>query len=248
MHRSPALSALPTVAHGFFGRDGGVSQGRYASLNCGPGSADNPVAVAENRRRALASLEVANSVLLTCYQVHSPLAVYVDAAWEMPPRADAMVTDRPRVALGILTADCLPILFADRSRSIVGAAHAGWRGALHGVAEATLSLMRARGARDIVAAIGPAIQQESYEVGPEFPAPFLAQHQENARFFRTAPREGHFLFDLPGYMAHRLRDQCTVECLEEDTVRLEDRFFSYRRTCLRGGGDYGRHISIIALR
>lgn len=244
---------LPGIAHGFFTREGGVSEGLYASLNCGFGSGDEPDRVAENRARAMRRLEIAPPSLVTCYQVHSATVVEVEAPWrrEEAPRADALVTTRRGLALGVLTADCAPVLFADAEAGVIGAAHAGWRGAIGGVCEATLAAMAKHGARPerIVAAIGPAIGQPSYEVGPEFPAPFLAESPRNADFFVPSQREGRFLFDLGGYLDRKLRSLgvAAVARSQDDTAADERRFFSWRRTSLRGEKNYGRGLSAIAL-
>ena len=241
------------IRHGFFTREGGVSDGLYASLNCGFGSNDDPANVAENRRRVAATLGLAADRLVTCYQIHSPTVATVDAPWRLEerPRADALVTRTPGLALGILTADCAPVLFADPAARIIGAAHAGWRGAVGGVLEATVAAMGALGAEPsrLVAAIGPCIAQASYEVGPEFPAPFLAQDATNLAFFVPARREGFFLFDLPGYIARRLKrlGLGRVEQTGGDTAGEPDRFFSYRRSCLLKEPDFGRGISAISL-
>jgi YfiH family protein len=249
----PVLADIPGLAHGFFTRDGGVSPGLYASLNCGFGSNDAPENVAENRARVAGRLGVEPDRLVTCYQVHSPTVVEVDAPWrrEENPRADAMVTRKRGLALGILTADCAPVLLADREAGVIGAAHAGWRGAVSGVVEATLGAMEKLGGRRerVRAAVGPCIAQASYEVGPEFPAPFLGEDDANRRFFQTAPRAGHFLFDLRGYVGERLRRAgvAEFELSGDDTAAEEGRFFSYRRSCLRGEKDYGRELSVIAL-
>ncbi len=247
---------LPTLAaacHAFFTREGGVSEGLFASLNCGLGSGDDAAKVAENRRRAMAALGFEGDRLVTGYQVHSADVAIIDERWrpEERPRADALVTRRHDVALGILTADCVPVLFADAEAGVIGAAHAGWRGALGGVLEATVAAMISLGAapQRVSAGIGPAIAQPSYEVGPEFPAPFLAQDKGNAGFFRKAPRAGHFLFDLPGYVARRLA-QLGLGAVEQsggDTAAEPERFFSYRRSCLRQEPDYGRGLSAIRL-
>jgi YfiH family protein len=245
--------ARPGVAHGFFTREGGVSGGLYASLNCGFGSGDAPENVAENRARAMRGLDVAPDALVTCYQVHSPSVVEVQAPWrrEEAPRADAMVTTRRGLALGILTADCAPVLFADAEAGVIGAAHAGWRGAIGGVCEATLAAMVKHGARPerVAAAIGPTIAQPSYEVGPEFPAPFLAEAPGNGDFFMPSLRKGHLRFDLGGYLERKLRGLGlgAVARAPHDTAADEARFFSWRRTWLRGEKDYGRGLSAIAL-
>lgn len=245
--------AAPGLRHGFFTRAGGVSEGLFASLNCGFGSGDDPANVAENRRRVAAALGLGPDRLATCYQIHSPAVVTVEAPWryEDRPRADALVTRTPGLALGILTADCAPVLFADPEARIIGAAHAGWRGAVGGVLEATVAAMRALGASPdrLRAAIGPCIAQASYEVGPEFPAPFLAEDAAYQVFFRPAQRGGHFHFDLPGYVARRLQrlGLGRVEWTGGDTAAEPERFFSYRRSCLLKEPDYGRAISAICL-
>lgn len=247
------FNEIDGVRHGFFTREGGVSEGLYASLNCGLGSGDDADNVTTNRRRAMERLDVAAGALVTCYQIHSPTVVEVDAPWtrDNTPRADAMVTTRPGVALGILTADCAPVLFADREARVVGAAHAGWRGAVGGVLDATVEAMSRHGARPatMIAAIGPCIAQRSYEVGPEFPAPFIAADPADAMFFIPSSRPGHFMFDLRGYVARRLAKIGIREVhqMPNDTCREEERFFSYRRACLRGEKDYGRGLSAITL-
>lgn len=242
----------PRVAHGFFTRDGGVSGGIYASLNCGNGSGDDPAAVAENRARAAAALGVAREALATNHQVHGSNVVTVTDDWRTRPRArgDGLVTRERGVALGILTADCVPVLFADAEAGVIGAAHAGWRGAVSGVLEATTQAMTALGADPsrIRAGFGPAIAQASYEVGPEFPAPFLAQDPDNERFFVASPN-GKSRFDLPGYIRARLErlGLAAVAATGGDTAAEPDRFFSYRRSRLMGEQDYGRLLSAIAL-
>lgn len=247
------FNEIDGVRHAFFTREGGVSGGLYASLNCGLGSGDHADNVATNRRRAMERLDLAADALVTCYQIHSPTVVEVDTPWtrENTPRADAMVTTRPGVALGILTADCAPVLFADRKARVIGAAHAGWRGAVGGVLDATVEAMSKHGARpaSMIAAIGPCIAQRSYEVGPEFPAPFIALDPADAMFFIPSARPGHFMFDLRGYVAKRLTKIGIGEVhqMPNDTCREEERFFSYRRACLRGEKDYGRGLSAITL-
>ncbi|HUK11399.1 MAG TPA: peptidoglycan editing factor PgeF [Stellaceae bacterium] len=241
------------IRHGFFTREGGVSEGLYASLNCGFGSGDAPEKVAENRARAAAALGLRGESLVTCYQIHSASVVVVEAPWtrEAAPRADGMVTMRPGIALGVLAADCAPVLLADPDARVIGACHAGWRGALSGVIDATLAEMLRQGARTarVSAAVGPAIGAASYEVGPEFPAPFLAEDPGSADLFRPAARAGHYLFDLPAYVLRRLaRLGIRAHHIGGDTAADETRYFSYRRTCLRGERDYGRLISAIALR
>lgn len=241
------------VRHGFFTRQGGVSEGIFASLNCSFGSGDDTERVARNRRQAMARLGCEAERLVTCYQIHSAGAVAVETPWDRAdaPRADAMATRRKGVVLGILTADCVPVLLADKEAGVIGAAHAGWRGALTGVLEAAIAAMVGLGAAAgrIEAGIGPAIAQTSYEVGPEFPVPFLAENPANAEFFIPSPRSGHFLFDLPAYVENRLAQAGLRLVLRapHDTAAEEERFFSYRRACLRGEPDYGRGLSAIVL-
>jgi YfiH family protein len=249
--RSPLLDALPGVRHGFFGRRGGVSAGIYDSLNCGPGSNDAPGAVRENRARVARTLGAAH--LLSLYQVHGADVITVSEPWEngaSRPRCDAMVTDRPGLALGTLAADCGPILFADADAGVIGAAHAGWRGALAGVAEATAAAMERLGAKRerIKAALGPTIAPASYEVSADFPAPFLAESRDNERFFAPGARAGKLMFDLPGYILARLaRLGMAAAWIGHDTCPPAAPYFSYRRTTLAGGGDYGRNVSAIVL-
>jgi YfiH family protein len=244
------LAGCPGIVHGFFTREGGVSEGDFASLNCG-GVEDDSAHVAENRRRVASALGV--NALLSCSQVHSPRVVTVVQPWNYAarPEADAMVTCQRGIALGILTADCVPILFADPAAGVIGAAHAGWKGAVGGVIEATLGTMQTLGAARtrIVAALGPCIWQESYEVGPAFPAPFLAENGANAAFFKPSSRAGHFLFDLPGYVRAKVLGQEIAACAPSpaDTCADAARFFSYRRMTLGGAKNYGRLISTIAL-
>ena len=247
------LNDASGIRHAFFTREGGVSDGLFGSLNCGFGSGDAPERVAENRARAMAALDLAPDRLVTCHQIHSPDVVTVEAPWrrEDNPRADALVTGRPGIALGILTADCVPVLLADPAASVIGAAHAGWKGALGGVVATTVAAMVALGAKPgrTRAAIGPCIAQRSYEVGPEFPGPFLAADAANADFFAPARRPGHFMFDLAGYVERRLAraDVGNIQRAPCDTVAEETRFFSYRRACLKGERDYGRALSAISL-
>ena len=243
--RSAALGAIP---HGFLGRRGGVSQGVVSGLNVGHGAGDDAEAVAENRRRAVATV-LPGAQLATVYQVHSPDAVTVVRPWPPAarPHADAMATDQPGVLLGIVTADCAPVLLADNEAGVVGAAHAGWRGAHGGVLEAVVGEMAGLGARRerIVAAIGPAIAQPSYEVDEAFRANFS---QADERFF-TDGRSGHWQFDLEGYAAMRLKRAGVdmVERLSLDTYPDAERFYSYRRATHRGEPNYGRQISLIGL-
>lgn len=239
--------------HGFFTRAGGVSDGLYASLNCGLGSRDRTARVIENRRRACLALNAAPAALATPYQVHGTnvLTLETPFAQGVRPEADGLVTRHPGIVLGILTADCAPILLADRETGVIGAAHAGWRGALAGIAEATVAAMVALGARRerIAAAIGPTIGFDSYEVGPEFPAPFLEQDRRCDRFFKPSARARHWLFDLIGYVESRLAKAGldAVEALGHDTRTDAERFFSYRRATLAGEPDYGRQLSAIVL-
>ena len=206
--QAPALAALAGIRHAFFTRDGGVSDGIYASLNGGPGSEDAPANVAENRARMASTLGVRPDCFLTAYQIHSPDVVTIERPWSAQerPRADAIVTRAPGLAIGVTTADCGPVLLADQQAGVIGAAHAGWRGAATGILEATIAAMERCGAdrARMVAAIGPTIRQPNYEVGPEFVARFTAEDGANARFFQPSPRPDHALFDLPGYIAARL--------------------------------------------
>lgn len=247
-----SLNDTAGIAHGFFTRVGGVSGGLYASLNVGFGSDDVAENVRRNRERAVAALDGAGA-LNTVYQVHGTTVATVESPWEhaSAPQADAMVTDRPGIAIGILTADCAPVLFADPVNRVVGAAHAGWRGAVGGVLAAAVDAMEKLGARrqHIRAVVGPTIAQASYEVGPEFPAPFLEEDPENKRFFRPSVRETHHMFDLIGYVESRLAalDLDTVSRIERDTCAEEDLFFSYRRSTLRQEADYGRELSAILI-
>jgi hypothetical protein len=253
MLRSSLLSALPGIRHAFFTREGGVSESIYASLNGGQGSNDRPENVAENRARMAAALGVEADRLINAYQVHSADVIVADAPWtrEMRPRGDAIVTRVPGLAIGVSTADCAPLLFADAEARVVGTAHAGWRGALAGVIEASIAAMERLGAerRRIVGALGPTIRQPNYEVGPEFVARFLAADAANARFFAPSARAEHALFDLAGYVLMRVREAGVerIEDLGHCTYADAGRFFSYRRATHRGEPDYGRHISAIVL-
>ena len=243
--------ALDGVSHGFLGRRGGVSTGLVAGLNVGTGSADDPEAIAENRRRA-AEAVLPGGRLVTVYQVHSPDAVAVIEPFEdrLRPRADALVTDRPGLALGILTADCAPVLLADREAGVVGAAHAGWKGAIGGVTDSAIALMETLGAKRerIAAAVGPCIARASYEVDDSFFRRFAEADPANERFFADG-RPGHYQFDLEAYVAHRLAAAGirTVETLGLDTYSDENRFYSFRRATHRGEPDYGRQIAIIGI-
>lgn len=244
-------ATLAGVPHGFLGRRGGVSQGIHAGLNVGLGSEDAAEVVAENRRRATEAV-LPGAQLVTLFQVHSAEAVVVTQSFEqaLRPHADALVTDRPGLALGILTADCAPVLLADREAGVVGAAHAGWKGAIGGVTDSTLAAMEQLGARRerISAAVGPCIARASYEVDADFVRRFAEADPENERFF-TDTREGHAQFDLEAYVVHRLASAGVrrIEALGLDTYADPEQFFSYRRATHRGEPDYGRQIAIIGL-
>ena len=239
---SPAL----TASHGFFTRRGGVSTGPFASLNCSLSSKDDPAAVAENRARVARAL--GSDVLLGLTQVHGAAVATVTAPW-LPgqgPRADALVTARPGLALGIITADCTPVLLHDARAEVIGAVHAGWRGALAGVLEATVAAMQALGATAIHATIGPCIRQPSYEVGADLRDAVLGHDPAHERYFHDG-RPGHWQFDLAGYCAARLHGRASVDTLDADTLADEARFFSHRRRTLVGGGPIGHQISAIVL-
>jgi purine-nucleoside/S-methyl-5'-thioadenosine phosphorylase / adenosine deaminase len=253
------LAPLPGIRHDFFGRQGGVSEGLYASLNCGPGSGDARANVLENRRRVRAAMGA--EALVTLRQVHSPDVVTVTRPWEIGrvpaedaphiPLGDAMVTAVPGIALGILTADCAPVLFADAEAHVIGAAHAGWKGAIGGVIANTVAAMETLGARRsrIAAAVGPCISQANYEVGPEFHARFAGEDAGSARFFVAADRAGHHLFDLEGFVAAQLQAVGVdrIETLRACTYARPADFFSFRRATHMGETDYGREISAIVL-
>jgi YfiH family protein len=257
MSAAPFLTAeslrIPGVAHGFFTRLGGVSEGVYASLNGGVGSLDTAEAVTENRARIAAALGATPDRLAVPFQAHSPDAVAITELWQAGarPRCDALVTATPGLALGVTGADCGMILFADESARVIGAAHAGWKGALTGVVEATVEAMERLGARrsDIVAALGPCIGADSYEVGPEFVAAFDGAGENAARYFAPSLRAGHSMFDLNAYIAERA-ERARVgrfEDLRLDTYANERRFFSYRRATHRKEPDYGRLLSVIVM-
>jgi hypothetical protein len=248
-----ALARLAGIRHAFFTRAGGVSEGVYASLNAGVGSNDTPRNVAENRARMAAAMGVTLERFLTCYQIHSPEAVVAVEPWgaDTRPRADAIVTAVGGLAIGVSTADCGPVLFADAQARVIGAAHAGWRGALTGVTDQTIAAMERLGAarERIVASLGPMIRQPSYETGTDVRDRFVASDVANARFFRPAARGQHFMFDLAGYVVARLAAAGigAIEDVDACTYADSDRFFSYRRMTHRGEADYGRHISAILL-
>ncbi|HKD27426.1 MAG TPA: peptidoglycan editing factor PgeF [Xanthobacteraceae bacterium] len=247
------LAQLPGIRHGFFTRAGGVSHGVYASLNAGVGSDDEPRNVAENRARMAAALGVPPERFLTCYQIHSPAVVVAVEPWrgDARPRADAIVTRVAALAIGVSTADCGPVLFADAQARVVGAAHAGWRGALAGVTDETIAAMECLGAtrERMIATLGPMIRQPNYETGTDVWNRFVATDPASARFFRPAAREKHFMFDLAGYLVARLAAAgiATVEDVGACTYADGERFYSYRRMTHRGEADYGRHVNAIVL-
>ncbi len=253
MIEARTLSAIAGIRHGFFTREGGHSGGLYASLNTGLGSDDDRETVKRNRARVCEMLGV--SRLVTPHQVHSPDAVIAEVPWDhdVPgsvPKADAVVTNRPGFAVAVNTADCTPVLFASADGKVVGAAHAGWKGAIGGVLASTVARMRDLGANDILAAIGPTISKANYEVGPEFQAQFVARDAANLRFFSPSVKAGHFMFDLPGFVRSQLEPLALagVEDLGLCTYADEQRFFSYRRTTHRGEPDYGRQLSAICIK
>jgi len=249
---SDVLSAIPGMRHAFFTREGGVSDGIYAGLNGGLGSNDVPANVQENRRRMAVHMGVEPENFLSLHQIHSPDVVIATGPWDSPvrPKADAIVTRTTNLAIGVTTADCAPVLFADPSHRVIGAAHAGWKGALTGVLESTLQAMDTLGAArgHIIAAIGPMIRQPSYEVGAEFVERFRCAEPDNATFFLPAPREGHAMFDLAGFIRMRLERAgvLLIDDLGLDTY-ADERFFSYRRSVHRKEPDYGRHVHAIML-
>jgi YfiH family protein len=249
---SPLLSAVPGLRHAFFTRDGGVSDGIYAGLNGGLGSSDDPANVRENRRRMAEAIGVAPGQLVGVHQVHSPDAVVATGPWqgEVRPKADAIVTRAEGLAIGVTAADCGPILFVDPNARVIGAAHAGWKGALTGVLESTVDAMEKLGAErsGMVAAIGPLIRQASYEVGGEFVERFIEADADNAVFFIPSIRDGHAMFDLAGFIRMRLENAgvLMIDDLGVDTYS-DERFFSYRRSVHRKEPDYGRHVHAIVL-
>ena len=250
--RDPRLAALPGIRHGFFTREGGVSTGLYASLNCGLGSKDDRTAVVENRRRVAETLGVAADRIVTPYQVHGTDTVIVETVWRPGegPKADAVVTNRPGIAVAVGTADCGPVLLADVEAGVVGAAHAGWRGALAGITDSAIAAMETLGARRdrIIATLGPTISQPNYEVGPEVRDLFLAADAANTRFFVPSDNTGRYRLDLPAYLVACLA-AAGVAAASLDLCTYADpaRFYSYRRATHRGESDYGRLLSAIAL-
>jgi YfiH family protein len=249
-----ALAAQPGLRHAFFTRRGGVSEGLYRSLNCGFGSGDVAERVACNRAIAMGRLGLGVDRLVTCRQIHGAGVVTVARPWDRhdAPRADGLATRVPGIVLGVLAADCAPILLHDPVARVIAAAHGGWRGALAGIAEATIAAMEALGAERgrVCAGIGPCIGRGSYEVGPEFPSPIVAEDGTAAAYFAPARQHpGRWLFDLSGYIAHRLRRCGTgwIERASHDTVEEPEYFFSYRRARLRGEPGYGLLLSAIML-
>jgi YfiH family protein len=253
MIEAQELQSAKSLRHGFFTRKGGRSAGLFASLNCGFGSGDDKPTVARNRATVGERLGVTGDDLLTVWQWHSADVIVAEAAWDAlkPPKGDAIVTTRPGLAIAVLTADCAPILFADEEAGVVAAAHAGWKGALAGVSDATIAVMEEKGARRerITAVIGPTISQKAYEVGPDFAAQFLAVAPDNADFFTSSSRPRHHMFDLPAYLKRRMTRQGVGAVVDMGlcTYSDEDRFYSYRRATHRQEKDYGRQISGIVL-
>ncbi len=252
MIEASGLSAIAAVSHGFFTREGGVSEGIYGSLNTGYGSDDNAANVKENRRRIAARLGVDDDKLLSIHQWHSSDAVVADDLWNVrrPPEGDAVVTARPGIAVAVNTADCTPVLFSSGDGRVVGAAHAGWKGAIGGILGSTVARMKELGATDVHAAIGPTISQLSYEVGPEYRTEFVERDASSERFFIASEKPGHFMFDLPGFVRARLSELelASIEDTALCTYADEQRFFSYRRTVHRGEHDYGRQLSAICIK
>ena len=253
MIEASELKSARSLRHGFFTREGGHSSGLFTSLNCGFGSGDDKPTVAMNRAAVGDHLGVSAGNLLTIWQWHSPDVIVADAPWDTlkPPKGDAIVTTKPGLAIAVLTADCAPILFADGEAGVIGAAHAGWKGAIAGVSEATIAVMEEKGARRerITAVIGPTISQKAYEVGPDFAAQFIAQSPDNADFFTPSPRARHQMFDLPAYLERRMKRHGVGQVIDMGlcTYSNEDRFYSYRRATHRNEKDYGRQISAIVL-
>jgi purine-nucleoside/S-methyl-5'-thioadenosine phosphorylase / adenosine deaminase len=253
MIEASELKSAKSVRHGFFTRQGGHSAGLFASLNCGFGSGDDKPTVARNRAEIGERLGVDGRRLITAWQWHSADVIVADAPWDplKPPKGDAIVTTAPGLAIAVLTADCAPILFADAERGVIGAAHAGWKGALAGVSDATIATMEKNGARRerITAIIGPTISQPVYEVGPDFAIQFMADAPDNKDFFTPSPRPRHQMFDLPAYLKRRIARQGVGQVIDMGlcTYTDEDRFYSFRRATHRNEKDYGRQISAIVL-
>ncbi|MEP3277617.1 MAG: peptidoglycan editing factor PgeF [Stappiaceae bacterium] len=254
MIEAPDLSAIQGIKHAFFTRSGGASEGIYQSLNIGLGSKDHRDSVLENRSRVCRNLSVSEDALATPHQVHSATAVKVSKVWEpgKGPKADAVVTDKAGIALGIATADCGPVLFADKSANVIGAAHSGWRGAHDGILEATVIAMEELGStrRDIIAVLGPTISAKAYEVGPEFKERFITSQSGNEKYFQPSARQDHAMFDLPAYIVARLQGigVGTVADLSLCTYADDKRFYSYRRSTHLNEPDYGRLMSAITLK
>ncbi len=253
MIEAPELKSARSVRHGFFTRQGGHSGGLFASLNCGFGSGDDKPTVTRNRAEVGGQLGVDEGKLLTAWQWHSTDVVVADAPWDVlkPPKSDAIVTTKPGLAIAVLTADCAPILFADTERGVIGAAHAGWKGALAGVSDATIAAMEVNGARreHMTAIIGPTISHAVYEVGPDFATQFIDEAADNADFFRPSPRPHHHMFDLPGYLKRRIVRQGVGQVVDLGlcTYSDEERFYSFRRATHHHEQNYGRQISAIVL-
>jgi len=252
MLSSPLLSAVPGLRHAFFTREGGVSEGIYAGLNGGLGSNDDPARVRENRRRMAEQIGVAPTQFLSVHQIHSPDALVATGPFDGParPKADAIVTKSTGLAISVTAADCGPVLLVDPNARVIGAAHAGWKGALTGIVESTIEAMEKLGAErsSMIAAIGPLIRQQSYEVGGEFVERFLDADADNAMYFIPSHRDGHAMFDLGGYIRMRLENAgvLMIDDLGVDTY-ADERFYSYRRSVHRKEADYGRHVHAIAL-
>ena len=248
------LEEMSWARHGFFTRLGGVSTGLYTSLNCGIKTDDKQPHVRTNRTKVAEALYIPLEQLVIAKQVHGAKALSVTKPWSIDnaPEADALVTAERGIGLGILTADCAPVLFADKKARIIGAAHAGWKGAVGGILEATVAEMKKLGAKpeNIEAAIGPCIGPHSYEVKADFKEPFLAQDKANEKFFKTSPKPGHLLFNLPGYVTHRLNllDIKTVHDTKQDTLTNETAYFSNRRAFLKSEKGFGLHASVIVIR
>jgi YfiH family protein len=247
------LKSARSIRHGFFTRQGGHSEGLFASLNCGFGSGDDKPTVARNRAEVGEQLGIEGGKLLTAWQWHSADVIVADAPWDAlkPPKGDAIVTTKPGLAIAVLTADCAPILFADAERGVIGVAHAGWKGALAGISDATIAAMEENGARreSMTAIIGPTISRNVYEVGPDFADQFIAEASENADFFTPSTRSRHQMFDLPAYLKRRITRQGLGQVVDMDlcTYSDEGRFYSFRRATHRSEKNYGRQISAIVL-